>query len=122
MKLICKHGLPPSIDCPACYSEALNNKIAELDEILGYITLSDYSFILGLARTLSVAREKYPGNKNRYVAFTGEAGESFYAMEKLIKGTGTYNELRDELIQTAAMACRLAVEGDADLIPCENPS
>jgi len=84
-----------------------------MDPVWSQISQPDYDFLTSVAHALIHARGKYPGNKHRYIAFTGECGESFYAMEKYIKGTGTVDELRDELIQAAAMACRLAVEGDS---------
>ena len=84
-----------------------------MDKIWTDLSEPDYGFLTSVAHALVHARAKYPGKNHRYVAFTGECGEAMYAFEKLIKGTGTDTELRDELVQAAAMACRLAVEGDS---------
>jgi hypothetical protein len=87
------------------------------DPVWNEITEDDRLFLTAMAHGLLTARAKYPGNKHRYIALTGEAGEAFYAMEKLLKGTGTVPELTAELRQVAQMACRLAVEGDAMFPP-----
>jgi hypothetical protein len=86
-----------------------------MDNIWADLSDPDYFFLTAVAHALASARVKYPGNKHRYVAFTGEVGEAMYAYEKFLKGTGTIEELRGELVQAAAMACRLAVEGDSGL-------
>jgi hypothetical protein len=87
------------------------------DPVWNEITEADRLFFTAMAHGLLSARAKYPGNSLRYIALTGEAGEAFYAMEKLLKGTGTVPELAAELRQVAQMACRLAVEGDAMFAP-----
>jgi hypothetical protein len=90
-----------------------------MDPIWSQLSQPDYDFLTSVAHALAHARSKYPGNYNRYVAFTGECGEAFYAFEKYIKGIGTAEELKGELVQAAAMACRLAVEGDAGWTTCK---
>jgi len=79
------------------------------------ITDADRAFLASVADSLLTARSKYPGNSGRYIALTGEAGEAFHAMQKVLTKRGSLHELGEELRQVAAMACRLAVEGDAML-------
>jgi hypothetical protein len=97
-----------------------------MNPVWDQITEADRTFLTAVAHALLAARAKYPGNRGRYIALTGEAGEAFYAMQKLMTQRGTVPELALELRQVAAMACRLAVEGDAmlpeevvGLFPCD---
>ena len=81
------------------------------------ITEADRRFLISVADSLLAARAKYPGNTGRYVALTGEAGEVFHAMQKVLTKRGSLHELGEELRQVSAMACRLYTEGDAMLSP-----
>lgn len=84
-------------------------------ELTDHLTPADVEMLKAIAWTIVNARYKYPGPAGRYVAFTAEAGEAFHAVQKLITGRGTAGELQAELIQAAAMAVRLATEGDSHL-------
>lgn len=79
------------------------------------LTTHDADFLQAVAWTIHEARGRYPGGEHRHVAFTAEAGEAAHAVQKILTGRGSAGELQAELIQTAAMAARLAVEGDAGL-------
>ena len=54
------------------------------DPIWSQITEADRAFLISVARGLLIARTKYPGPQDRYIALTGEAGEAFYAFQRLI--------------------------------------
>lgn len=79
------------------------------------LTPHDQAFLQAVAETILTARAKYPGPRHRHVAFAAEVGEAHHATQKLITQRGTRKDLWDELVQAAAMAGRLAVEGDQDL-------
>ena len=82
---------------------------------------ADRAFLESVAVGLTTARRKYPPEckDSRLVAFTAEAGEAFHAVQRLIYGRGTVQELASELRQAASMACRMAVEGDPALFSPE---
>lgn len=90
---------------------------ARVDMPVHGLTPDDDAFLSAVAEGIVKARKLYPGNDGRYVAFTGEAGEVMHAWQKLITKRGTIEELGLELRQVAAMACRLAVEGDDSIPP-----
>lgn len=79
------------------------------------ITPADRQFMTAMMHGLLTARAKYPGSDNRYVAFTGEAGETMDAWAKMIYERCSVIDVASELRQVAQMACRLAVEGDSSL-------
>lgn len=79
------------------------------------LTDQDLAFLRAVAWAIHEARWKYPGAEKRFVAFAAESGEALHAVQKFTTDRGTVQELQAELIQTAAMACRLAVEGDPAL-------
>jgi NTP pyrophosphatase (non-canonical NTP hydrolase) len=81
------------------------------------LTEADHAFLEAMARGLLTARAKYPGSKDRFLGFAGEAGEALHAVQRLVTGRGTVQELGAELRQVAQMACRLAVEGDTMFAP-----
>lgn len=56
------------------------------------------------------AREHYPGAKHMLAALVEEVGELAAA---LLEGQ-SYESIRAEAVQVAAMACRVAVDGDED--------
>lgn len=66
---------------------------------------------------LDRSRAKYPGNENRFDALAYEFGEVMVECQ-LLRGQrpgASCENLRTELVQLAAMALRLAVEGDPRL-------
>ena len=65
--------------------------------------------LLEIQAEVTRARHLYPGNANRLAALMGEAGE---AANALLKREGR-DRVRAECVQVAAMAIRLAEEGDA---------
>lgn len=88
---------------------ALHTSIFPIPDTMTY---EDLAFLRAVAWAMHEARAKYPGPGGRFVAFAAETGEAFHAVQKLQTGRGTPQELQAELIQAAAMAGRLAVEGD----------
>lgn len=73
----------------------------------------DAAFLEAMAKGIVGARRKYPGKEGRFVALAAESGEAFHAIQRLMFGRGTVEELGTELRQMAQMACRMAVEGDS---------
>lgn len=74
------------------------------------IEYTDENFIQDLRRELQSARKKFPSSDAVLAALTEEVGELAKAhMEE-------WNRVIKEAVQVAAMAIRVAVEGDATLI------
>lgn len=61
---------------------------------------------------LAFAREKFKGNKHRLAALTEEVGELNKALMEQEEGKATAFDIFAEAIQVAAMAIRIAEEGD----------
>lgn len=55
------------------------------------------------------AKRNYPGNKDLFASVIEEVGE----VARTLKGKQPISSLRGELVQTAALLLRIAVEGDA---------
>ena len=64
---------------------------------------------------LDAAREKFPGSEHRMVALGEEFGELCQAMmQHDVDGSQTVPMVLREAVQVAAMAIRVAVDGDAN--------
>jgi NTP pyrophosphatase (non-canonical NTP hydrolase) len=73
------------------------------------IAIADAVFVHMVQEEVSRARKKFPTNKHLVVALVEEVGEVAKALQD-----ETREQLIAELVQVAAMALRLAVEGDPD--------
>lgn len=65
-------------------------------------------------RELSRARQSFPESKHQLAALTEEVGELNEAMIEHHRGRLNEHMVYKEAIQVAAMAIRVATEGDAD--------
>lgn len=87
-------------------------------------TTRDREFLQSVGEEIDRSRIKYPERGiHRFVAFAGEAGEALQAWAKhlIYRNRESWDHLVLELRQTAAMATRLAVEGDqTGWKPCES--
>ncbi len=72
---------------------------------------NDLSFTEIQRNELAMARDKFPGNAHMMVALTEEVGEVARAL--LEQGPGS-REVLEECAQVAAVAQRIATEGDGD--------
>lgn len=69
-------------------------------------------FLEDVRLELGHAREKFPGNKHQATAMAEEAGEVMKALLENTYETGDPEPVYWECVQTAAMALRVAIEGD----------
>lgn len=81
----------------------------------GQAFLRGEPFLKAVEREVARARAAWPRNAHMYAALAEEVGEVARA---LLEGQGP-DALRAECVQVAAMAMRLAEEGDADFDPEE---
>lgn len=73
-------------------------------------------FWIEASKELHRAKAKFPKNANNCVALMEEVGELAQALLQMREGKITdWNKVVDEAIQVAAMAARIAVEGDSNL-------
>ena len=70
---------------------------------------------------LVVAKDKFPDNHHQLTAFNEEAGELNQAMLECEHGKQTSTDVYREAVQAAAMAIRVATEGD-DTFSYDPPS
>lgn len=70
-------------------------------------------FDADVSAELARARAKFPGNTLQLAALSEEVGELAKALLDHRSGKGTAEEVYAEAVQVAAMACRVAVEGDS---------
>ena len=70
------------------------------------------TFLNEVHAELISARDKFPGSGRLHGAFAKEAGEVAKALLKILESGEPPENVYKECIQAAAMACRLAVEGD----------
>ena len=68
---------------------------------------ADDNFLADVISEINRARRKFPDPSNLTVAFAEEAGEVVKAVM-----SEAWSHVYEEAVQAAAMACRLAVEGD----------
>lgn len=87
---------PGGGSCPRC------------DEYEPTIQVRIGGFLREVEEEVARARAKFPGNAHQYAALAEEVGEVARA---LLEGS---DNLREECVQVAAMAMRLAEEGDGD--------
>lgn len=75
----------------------------------------DEQFFQDVREELRRARSKFPRSVNQLLAFAEESGELVKAVLDHSYGKGTEDEVYAEAVQAAAMALRVAVEGDAGM-------
>ena len=68
---------------------------------------------INLQREVEGARTKFPKNQHKLAALQEEAGELAQALIDHSRGNATPQQVYKEAIQVAAMAVRVAEEGDA---------
>ena len=76
------------------------------------ITEEDDAFLDDVAEEVYSARQRFPGSNLVLAALTEEVGELAQAMLKVAAGKWPKERIREEAIQVAAMALRVAMEGD----------
>lgn len=67
-----------------------------------------------ISKEINFARKKFPGRKYMLAALVEEVGELHQAMIDHSRGKQTSSDVYAEAIQVAAMAIRIAQEGDAE--------
>lgn len=77
------------------------------------LSYDEIVFLVAVALEVKSARLAYPGNKHMLAAMSEEAGELAKAFIDHEHGKCLPQELRNEAIQTAAMALRCFAEGDS---------
>ena len=75
-------------------------------------TILEATFLNRVVDEMRAARVKFPTNKHMLAALTEEAGEVANALLERDYHKGTDISVWKECVQTAAMALRVAVEGD----------
>ncbi|MFP4615551.1 MAG: hypothetical protein ACLFRB_06715 [Thiohalorhabdus sp.] len=85
----------------------------EIKPTLRFSSLDDALFVGVVQDEIKEARTKFPGNGRQFTALVEEVGELAEAL--LEHGSGS-ERVREEAVQVAAMAQRVAVEGDSDQI------
>lgn len=73
----------------------------------------DEEFFAAVSAELQRAREKFPSSNLSLAALMEEVGELAQAMLKVRAGKWPAYRVREEAVQVAAMAVRVALEGDA---------
>lgn len=75
---------------------------------------AEADFFADVLAELTRARTKFPENKHNLAALIEESGEVANALLSVDYELGTDADVWNECVQTAAMALRVAVEGDPD--------
>lgn len=75
---------------------------------------TSFQFLNNVEKEVGRAREKFPEGKRLLGALMEEVGEAAQALLKIEEDGGDPQNVYDELVQVAAMALRLAVEGEPD--------
>jgi hypothetical protein len=73
----------------------------------------DRSFLDNVQSELKSARLQFPTNENQFVALTEEVGELAQALIDQGRGFQSATDVYAEAVQVAAMALRVAVDGDS---------
>lgn len=76
------------------------------------VTESDNDILVSVRQELRDAREEHPTNEDQLAALSEELGELCKALLHHKHEDGSEDEVRKEAIQVAAMAVRVATEGD----------
>lgn len=78
-------------------------------------------FLDAVGDELQRARAKFPSSRLSVAALMEEVGELAQAMLKVAAGKWDKSRIMEEAIQVAAMACRVAVEGDSSFTEYTEP-
>jgi hypothetical protein len=83
----------------------------------------DYRFLSDVADEIERARQKFPSSNLVLAAATEELGETSHAMLLHAAGKGPIEDIWKEAVQLAAMAMRIATEGDPsfEVLPYTEP-
>lgn len=74
-------------------------------------------FLLGVAKEVKRAVTKFPQPNPNLAALTEETGELAKALLHIREGiSDSWSDVYTEAVQTAAMACRVALEGDPTIL------
>lgn len=74
-------------------------------------------FCIDVLKEVELARAKFPHSFCSGLALVEEVGELAQAMLKVAAGKWPKERIREEAIQVAAMALRVAIEGDSSVDP-----
>ncbi len=74
-----------------------------------------FDFPTDVANELAFARTKFPSNRHMGLAFGEESGELLRALLECTYKKGPHRNVYREAVQAAAMAQRIAEEGDSGL-------
>jgi NTP pyrophosphatase (non-canonical NTP hydrolase) len=91
--------------------KAINDKLAQSITFRS----GDAQFIGDVFAELDRARKKFPSATASTVALMEEVGELAQAMLKYSAGKWPHSRVREEAVQVAVMAMRVALEGDESL-------
>lgn len=78
-------------------------------------------FLAAVNQEVARAREKFPSSRLSMAALTEEVGELAQAMLKVAAGKWPKERIQEEAIQVAAMAVRVATEGDPSFTQYTEP-
>ncbi len=82
----------------------------------------DEDFFDDVAAEVNRARALFPSSNLVMAALTEEVGELAQALLKVAAGKWDKSRIVEEAIQVAAMACRVAVEGDPSFTSYKEPA
>lgn len=80
-----------------------------------YFPLRDARFLSDVALEAQRARDRFPNSRNLLAALTEEVGELAQALLDRDRGEACDADVFKEAIQVAAVALRIALEGDTSL-------
>lgn len=83
--------------------------------------VGDRDFMRLLEAELARAREKFPSSRCSLAALTEEVGELAQAVLKHAVGKWPRERVLEEAVQVAAMAMRVAIEGDPSIAAYSEP-
>jgi hypothetical protein len=106
--------------CAACAEDigpcegppCVNSRVALTLRQQAHFGGRDYLFLDHVSGEVARAREKFPSSNLVLAALTEELGELAQAMLKVRAGKEPPERVWEEAVQVAAMALRVAVEGD----------
>lgn len=85
-----------------------------------YVPLRTARFLSDVALEAASAKDKFPGARNQLAALTEEVGELATALLERQRGEASDADVFTEAVQVAAMALRVALEGDWSML-CYTP-